>query len=50
MSLCGYVLYIQLKKWYVKFGATGSLKRKKENEIIYINCESHKMGATQNTQ
>ena len=25
MSLCGYVLYIQLKKWYVKFGATGSL-------------------------
>ena len=23
--LCGDVLYIQIKKWYVKFGATGSL-------------------------
>ena len=26
MFLCGDVLYIQIKKWYVKFGATGSLK------------------------
>ena len=25
MFLCGDVLYIQIKKWYVKFGATGSL-------------------------
>ena len=25
MCLCGDVLYIQIKKWYVKFGATGSL-------------------------
>ena len=25
MSLCGDILYIQIKNWYVKFGATGSL-------------------------
>ena len=28
MCLCGNVLYIQIKKWYVKFGATGSLTPK----------------------
>ena len=33
MSLCGYVLYIQLKKWFIKFGATGSL--------IYWRSEPH---------
>ena len=27
MCLCGDVLYIQIKKWYVKFGATGSLNK-----------------------
>ena len=31
MFLCGDVLYIQIKKWYVKFGATGSL-----TELIYV--------------
>ena len=34
MSLCGYVLYIQLKKWYVKFGAKGSL-----NMILAVELE-----------
>ena len=35
MSLCGYVLSIQLKKWYVKFGATGSL-----SVIVYTDAAS----------
>ena len=30
MSLCGDVLNIQIKKWYVKFGTTGSLKNLKD--------------------
>ena len=37
MCLCGDVLYIQIKKWYVKFGATGSLNKSAYN----VNEEIH---------
>ena len=35
MCLCEDVLYIQIKKWHVKFGATGSLKG---NILIHSYC------------
>ena len=42
MSLCGYVLYIQLKKWYVKFGATGSLSGRLSFQIsVYFTIYGH---------
>ena len=37
MCLCGDVLYIQIKKWYVKFGATGSLSRILKVTKVMIN-------------
>ena len=48
MCLCGDVLYIQIKKWYVKFGATGSLRKKGRNHdlsdravVFFIHIKSY---------
>ena len=38
MCLCGDVLYIQIKKWYVKFGATDSLKTFMTQHLGSLKC------------
>ena len=39
MCLFGDVLYIQIKKWYVKFGATGSLNVLRKINRLQMNIK-----------